>query len=213
MTEQEKETTLDTAVQRAVDWAVTVDSDEMKERVARLRTQYPHWNRRQLADKLIERSKWWAASVGALTGLPGTVLVAVPAVVGNVALLLRREVELAAQIGLLFDPNFLDGDEPHYELLVPVVGQHMISQALRETAVLGTMGVTRTFIRENLAKQTLREFKKLVSRWFGVRVTQPQVIARVVPFVGAVVGGGWNYLEMQRVGKRAYAYFKDEKFD
>lgn len=83
------------------------------------------------------------------------------------------------------------------------------SQLLREMGVRGGMGVTRAAIKKYLSKETLKAFKKIMLKYFGLKVTQKGIITKTLPIIGGLIGGVWNYIEVGRVKKRSIKYFGD----
>jgi hypothetical protein len=84
----------------------------------------------------------------------------------------------------------------------------MGSQFARELGIRGGMGVTRAAIREYLSKQTLKAFQKIMLKYFGIKVTQKAVITKTVPIIGGLIGGLWNYIEVNQIKSRTISYFE-----
>ena len=198
-------------IKRAFEWALSVDAIRAKKQLAQLRAKHPKASNRQLAWKMIRRARWWATGAGAATGLPANPWVSVPAAVADVGAVLRVEISLAARIALLYDESYFDEETAPYELLVPIFGARATSEALKEMAVRGGMGVSRQVIKKYLSKETLKQFKKIMLKYFGLKVTQKAVVTKTLPIVGAVIGGGWNFSELTVVGKRVVRYFENEE--
>jgi hypothetical protein len=133
----------------------------------------------------------------------------VPAAVVDVATVLRVEVNAAAKTALLFDPTFFDDPDAAWELLIPILGLNAVSQALRTLGVKGGMGVSRQVIRTYLTKETLRQFKRIVLKYFGIKVGQRALITKALPIIGGLIGGTWNFVEVRLMGRRTIAYFSD----
>ena len=148
-----------------------------------------------------------------ITGVPANPWVAVPSAVVDAGAMLRTEVKLAVSIALLYDPHFLDDEEPPYEVLIPIFGVRAGSEFLRELSVRGAMGVTRAAIRKHLSKQTLANFKRVMLKYFGLKVTQRSVMKGTLPVVGGAVGGTWNYREILTVGNRLKVYFEGTQLE
>jgi hypothetical protein len=194
-------------LKRSLELALAVDPEESKAYVTHLRERFPDKDRRELADLMISRARWWGAGVGFATGVPGNPWVAAPAAVTDVAAVLRTEILLACRIGLLFDPQLLDGPEPPYEVLVPIMGSRAASAVARNLLTLGGMGITRQAIRKGLNAGGLWQFRKIMLKYFGLKVSGRGVITKTLPVVGGLIGGAWNYAELKIVGDRVYRYF------
>ena len=120
---------------------------------------------------------------------------------------LRSEVAAVARAAVVYDENFFDDLDAKWELLLPVFGLNLGSQFLREVGVRGGMGVTRVLIKKYLSKETLKQFQKIMLKYFGIKVTQKAVITKTLPIVGGLIGGAWNYMEVGQVQKRTIDYF------
>ena len=195
-------------VTRSLEMALVVDPHRSKAYVDALCRRFPEKDRRQLADYMIRQAQWWGASFGFITGVPGNPLIAAQAAFTDMVALLRTEVILACRIGLLFDRHFLDSDEPPYEILVPIMGTRAASEIARSALTIGGMELTRQAILKGLKTEGVTTFQRIMLRYLGMRITKRSLITRVVPLVGGVVGGGWNYLELKLVGDRVYRYFE-----
>jgi len=189
-------------MQKALELAMQVDRSREKSYVTKLRRDHPQESNRQLADRIIRNAKWFGVAVGGATGIPGNPWAALPLALGDYIVVFRKEVVMACRIALLYDPTYFDDDETPWELLVPIYGASAGSQFLREGAVLGSAGVTRIAIRQYLSKGTLRSFKRIMLKYFGLKVTQRGLITKSVPVVGGIIGAGWNYNEVRIIGQR-----------
>jgi hypothetical protein len=197
-------------VEKAVRWAVAVDSSETKAFVQGLRARYPGKDNRTLAKKIYSRTAWKGASVGLVAGLPANLVVAIPAAVLDAAVVLRMEVTAAGRVAVIYEPTFLDDDDAPWELLAPIFGMDVVSQALRELGVKAGQQVTKQLIKKYLSKETLKQFQRIMLKVFGMKVLQKAVVAKTVPIVGGLIGGTWNFVEVHLQGRRVIKYFEGE---
>ncbi|MGV6853419.1 MAG: hypothetical protein ACWA5R_14740 [bacterium] len=196
------------ALTKALEWVVEIDPPAIIASVKAEREKYPNFSNKKLAEKAFTSARWKATSAGVVTGLPANPWTAVPAATADVAVTLKTEVAAVARAAVIYDENFFEDDDSKWELLIPVFGLNVGSQALREFGIRGGMGLTRAAIKKYLAKETLKQFKKIMLKYFGIKVTQKGVITKTLPIVGGLIGGGWNYIEVGRVRKRAISYFE-----
>jgi hypothetical protein len=197
------------ALSRALAWVVGIDSGEATDHVKRLREQHPGASNEDLAARLFATARWKATGVGVVTGISANPWLMVPAAAADLATVLRIETETVARVALIYDPTFFERPDAAWELLVPVFGIEAFGQFLRNLGVLGSMTVTQKLVREYLSKHTLRGFQKVMLKYFGMKVTQKGIIAKSVPLVGIVIGGGWNFGEVTFLRRRTIAYFQN----
>ena len=195
------------ALAKALDWVVEIDPPAIIASVKSERESTPQASNRALLDKVFSSAKWKATSAGFVTGLPANPWASVPAATVDVAMTLRSEVAAVARAAVIYDEDFFDDLDAKWELLLPVFGLNLGSQFLREVGVRGSMGVTRVLIKKYLSKETLKQFQKIMLKYFGIKVTQKAVITKTLPIVGGLIGGTWNYIEVGQVQKRTIDYF------
>ncbi|WP_147445601.1 hypothetical protein [Corallococcus aberystwythensis] len=55
----------------------------------------------------------------------------------------------------------------------------------------------------------LKALQRFALKYLGLKLTQRAIITKTVPLVGAGIGATWNWVEVQRVGKRAVRYYRE----
>jgi hypothetical protein len=198
------------ALQGIFDWATAIQPDSARAAVQKLRARRPRATPRQLAETVVRRTRLQTGAVGVGTGLPSNPWLAGGAGLVDAGVALRLHVMMVAQIGEIYDPGFLDDPEAQGEVLVPLFGIAAASKAVKKGAVLGGMGATRQGVRRILTGSRLRAFRNWVLKCFGQTVGQKVVVTKMLPVIGALIGGGWNFAETSLVGKRAIRYFEGE---
>ncbi len=113
----------------------------------------------------------------------------------------------------MFDPQYLDDPEPPYELLVPIFGTRAASELAGRAVVQGGRQVTQRLLQGLLARGGAHQLRAWMLKHLGVRVTQRGVVTKLVPIVGGVIGGGWNYAEMSIVARRVRRYFEGRSIE
>jgi len=199
------------ALTKALEWVVEIDPPAIIASVKAERTKYPNATNQKLVEKAFSAARWKASSTGFVTELPANPWTAAPAATLDIAVTLKTEVAAVARAAVIYDENFFDDDDAKWELLIPVFGMNVISQLFRELGIRGGMGVTRVAIKKYLSKENLEKFKKIMLKYFGIKVTQKGIITKTIPIVGGMIGGGWNYVEVGRVRKRTIAYFENPR--
>lgn len=198
------------ALVRSIEWVVRVDVDAAQTRVADLRGAYPHESAAGLAAKVYEGLAWKAALTGVVAAVPNNPLAALPASSAEVLWLLRKQVQTAAEVALIFDPHFFDHPDAGWSLLVPVLGVSALSGALKEAGIAAGRTASKRVITKKLRGSALRAFKRVVLKTFGKKITKKAILTKTVPIVGALIGGTWNFAEVKVQKRRVLAYFAGE---
>lgn len=201
MTEENK------ALMKSLEWVIDIDPPAIVASVADERKNNPSASNQQLAENAFSKARWKAVATGVATGLPANPWVALPSAVLDVAATLKLEVLASARVAVIYDNEFFNDEDAAWELLIPIFGLNIGSQALRELGVRGGMGLTRAGIKKYLSKETLKTFQKIMLKYFGIKVTQKGIITKTLPIVGGLIGGAWNYIEVSGVKTRAIKYF------
>ncbi len=195
------------ALAKSLDWVLDIDPPAIITSVKSERESSPYASNKALVDKVFSSAKWKATSTGFVTGLPANPWASVPISAVDVAATLRSEVSAVARAAVIYDEKFFDDLDAKWELLLPVFGLSLGSQFLREVGVRGGMEVTRVLIKQYLSKETLKQFKIIILKYFGIKVTEKAVITKTLPIVGGLIGSTWNYIEVNQVQKRTIDYF------
>ena len=162
-----------------------------------------------MAIRAFTQARWKATTAGILTGLPANPWVALPAATTDIAITLKAEVLAVARAAVIYNENFFDDEDARWELLIPVFGINVVSQFARELSIKGGMGLTRSAIKKYLSKEALKTFKKIILKYFGIKVTQKGLISKTLPIIGGIIGGTWNYIEVGRIKSRTIQYFEN----
>ncbi|CUJ98102.1 hypothetical protein MyNCGM70_36550 [Achromobacter xylosoxidans] len=199
------------ALMKSLEWVIDIDPPAILASVAAERRNRPDASKRNLAESAFSRVRWKATATGIATGLPANPWVAVPAATLDVAATLKMEVIAAARVAVIFDELFFDDEDAVWELLIPIFGINVGSQLVRQAGIRGGMGLTRAGIKKYLTKETLKQFQKIMLKYFGIRVTQKGLITKTLPVIGGLIGGTWNYLEVSGIKKRTISYFEGQE--
>ena len=154
----------------------------------------------------------WGAGAGALTGLPGNVLLAAPAALIDAGSMLALEMRLAAEIATLYEPGFLDKPTATVELLIPVFGSEALPRALVDFLGGEAKTLTRKDIRGHLSLELMVDARTLFMELFAKRWGISATARKAIPLAGALLGAVWNWKAMDEVGTRIIGYFNNESF-
>lgn len=184
--------------------------DDCRRKADELRATYPGLSPEALADRAITTAKRWAAVYGAGSGLASNPFAMVPAAMADMGLTMRTEAHLVGVVGALLDPPSLKDVEGFRGDILAVMFPRAVSQALREVAVQAGKATTRTLVRKYISKGVLRAIISFAAKYLGVKLTQRAILSKTVPLVGGAIGAAWNWVDVERCGRRAIAYHCDE---
>ena len=186
------------------------DVEDARETAEALRRDYPHRTPEEHARLAVAQARKLAVTAGATTGLFASPITLVPAAAADAVALLKIEGRMVGTVAALMDPAVLTNPKAFKGDLLGIVFPGVASQALRALGVRGAKEFTRDLIRRNVGKSVVEEGMKWSAKYLGVALTRKALITKAVPLVGAGIGGGWNWLEVQAVGNRAIAYYQDK---
>lgn len=183
--------------------------DEVRRKAKELRDAWPGASEDELAERAIKTSKRWAAVYGVGSGVATNPLAMIPAAAADMGLTMRSEAYLVGVIGALKAPSTLDHIESFHADILAAMFPNAVSQALREVGVQAGRATTRTLVRKYISGNLLRAIIAFAAKYLGVKLTQRAIISKSVPLVGAVIGATWNWVDVERCGRRAVKYFSE----
>ncbi len=176
--------------------------------VASERAGRPNASNRELAERILKGTSWRLGSTGFISGLPSNPAYAVSAGVLESLNTTNEQMQLAARIALIYDPSFFESDSAVEELLVPILGAAKVGGLLRGAAIKASGTITRRLIRDNLKGAALKQFKKLLLKYLGLKITQRALITKTIPVVGGFIGGAWNFGQTRTIGYRVIDFME-----
>jgi hypothetical protein len=195
---------------KALQYVLDVNPDDVRQDVEALRRARPGDSTRALARRVVGRKALKAAAEGAATGAASHPAAMVPAAMIDLTYVLRSYAHMNAVVGYLRNPAFFDDPEWKDETLLLLAGPAAVARILMRAGVTAGRQLTKALIRKYVGKEVLRALKRFVLKWLGVKVTQRAIITKSVPFVGALIGGTWNWFEVKAFGKRVVRYHFEE---
>jgi hypothetical protein len=196
---------LDLDLEQILTWLMP-DAEDCRRAAEELRLQDPEATSQQQARRAVKESRKWAASIGGATGLAASPVTMLPAAVADAAAMLKLEGKLAGTVAALLDPDSLSDRDTFRKEILRVVFPGAVSQALRKVGVRAGEEATKSIVRKLLGREAGKELGERAVKFLGIRLTEKAVATKTVPLVGAAIGAGWNWLEIQAVGLRAVNY-------
>lgn len=183
----------------------------------------PHKTPAELSKAYISKTRNKYASVGAATALPGMIpglgttaqlAIEAGAVSTDLALMLRWMATLCYGTALIYGKDIEDDFESEFTLVLGIwagiVIPEKIASSKGEKLTIGHFDKHITDRIRNRMNQKIG--RKLITKYGSKRGGAS--LGRLIPFgVGAVVGGTFNYITLQRFGKAADDYFSSDDKD
>lgn len=192
-----------------LEWIVNIDPVAITASVQRYKEKYPNLNKQELVEKCFAEDRLKASMIGIVTGLPASLWTALPAAMTDVVLTLKTEVNAVAKAAVIYDANFFDNSSSRWELLIPVFGLKQLQQINKEIGLRSGTSLTRTILRKWLSTHTLPGFKQTLLKYFSLKLAQKGMMSKTIPIIAGIIGGGWNYVEVNRIKNRSITYFSD----
>jgi len=196
------------ALTRVIEWAIDMDPSDVRSSLMRLRAAHPEASPRELAKIAIERTRLRTTAVGVGTGLPAGLLLSAGAGFAEAAVVLRSHAVMVAQIAECLVPGFLDEPDARSELLVPIMGPTAAVKALHVMGMPKDEGpLTREMARRHLRGGRGKALGNWLIRGYARYLAKKVGVTKLLPLLGGLLSGGWNFAETSVTGRRAVEYF------
>lgn len=140
--------------------------------------------------------------------LPAQATIAGLALAGEAVLFIRLQLQLIANIARITETP-LNPDDPEDVLLIFGFALGGIGADIVGSTGAKVAGhLAKTAVRQQIRGKTLEALKG-AARVLGLKVLQRTIIKYAVPLVSMVVGGGWNYVTTQKIGRIAAQHFRE----
>jgi len=192
-------------LEQVLAWLIP-DPADCRRAAEEMRLENPNATAEDHARRAVKQSRKWAASIGGATGLAASPVTMLPTAIADAALMLRLEGKLAGTVAALLDPDSLNDVDTFRKEILRVVFPGAVSQALRKLGVRAGEEATKSVVRKLIGREAGKELGERAVKFLGIRLTEKAVATKTVPLVGAAIGAGWNWLEVQAVGNRAVNY-------
>ena len=195
-------------LQKAFEIITDIDKIKARNAVKNARIANPQMSDMELATYFFDQSRLKAAATGFGLGVAGNPLAIIPSAIADITITTKTEVFAAACAAETFQEGFLDSETARIELLVPIFGIGVMDQLAAELGIRAGKELTKDLIKKHLSKETLKQFKKIMLKYLGIKVTQKGLIAKSLPIVGGVIGASWNAIEVSIMKKRVIKYLQ-----
>ncbi|WP_413440135.1 hypothetical protein [Synechococcus sp. MIT S1220] len=193
---------------QAFELITDIDKEKVRNAVKNARMANPLMSDLELATNFFDQSRLKAAAAGFGLGVAGNPLAIVPSAIADITITTKTEVFAAACAAETFHEGFLDSETARMELLVPVFGMGAMDQLAAELGIRAGKELTKDLIKKHLSKETLKQFKKIMLKYFGIKATQKGIITKTLPIVGGFIGASWNAIEVSVMKNRVIKYLQ-----
>lgn len=189
-----------------MDWAVGVRRDEIREYVRKLREQHPEITNGDLAQMIVRRKASKNAFIGAITGVPGLLLLPVTIPVDMMASW-RIQAQMIVAIACVYGHD-LEASDLKTDIYCVMAGNAAV-QAIRQVGIAVVEHLTRETIRRFVTREVMEQIWKVLGRGIITKAGQKSLTSfmKWVPIVGAVVGAGVDWAVARLVGRTAIHYY------
>lgn len=167
-----------------------IDTDRIRKEVDTLRASSPDFAPSTLARRLSRRTAIRCAAAGAVTGLPSG-LIALGTLGADLAYLVYQQFRLILGIATIY------GHEPS--------ARERFSEAISCLAYASTVGVGKQGVAAVLGSATAEG--GVLAEKIGAQFMRERFM-RVIPIVGAVSGGAFNYAAVSAASRSAIRYYE-----
>lgn len=191
---------------------------DIRTEVQQLKLANPHKTPHELSRMFIKKTRNKYASVGAVSALPGVIpglgtvaqiAVEAGAISTDVVLMLRWMAAICYATGIIYGKDTEYDFEQEYTVVLGI----WAGVVLPEKAALAQGGkLVISHFDKHINDRIKNRMRQKIARKLATKYGSKRggaVVGRLIPFgVGAVVGGLFNYVTMQRFGNAADNYFK-----
>jgi hypothetical protein len=167
-----------------------IDTEKLRKEVDALRVAAPDFQPMRHAQTLARRTAIRCAAAGAVTGLP-LGLAAIGTVGADLAYLIYQQFRLILGVATIYGHEPTSRERFHEALSCLAFGSGVGIGKQGVAAMLGSATIEGGVIAEKIGERLLRER-----------------LAKLVPFVGIISGGAFNYAAVYAVGRSAIRYYE-----
>lgn len=174
--------------------------------VAQIRRLNPAMDHHSLAHRIMRRRSLKAGCLGAVCGLGGfiTFPVTMPASLDHT---FRIQARMVLSIGHIYGWDITDDDVITDMLLL--IGGSSGLQAAKSVGIQVGQEFAKKAVQNCINREMLKKINKVVSRKIITKAGQKSFTSftKLIPLVGAPIGGGFDYFGTRGIGRAAIAFY------
>lgn len=183
------------------------ESQHIEEYVKNLRRLNPDIENNHLVKKIISRRSLKAGGVGAVTNIGGiiTLPITMPA---DLYLSFRIQIRMVLAIAYIYGWDINDREIATDVLLV--IGGNSAIEALSSAGIKIGEEFAKKAVNKYINREVMKKINKVISRKIITKASEKSFTSftKLIPVVGAPIGGTINWVGTQAVGKTALQFYK-----
>jgi len=183
------------------------EAEHVEKYVGNLRSLNEGIDRADLAEKIIKRRSWKACGVGAVTNVGGLITMPITMPTDLYATF-RIQTRMILSIAYLYGWDIKDREITTDILLV--MGGNGALEALSSAGVKVGQEFAKKAVEKYINREVMKKINKVISRKIITKAGEKSLTSftKLVPLVGAPIGGAVNLYGTTAVGKTALMFYK-----
>ncbi len=175
--------------------------------VNQLRRLNPEINDKDLVEKIISRKSLRSGSIGAICGLGGilTMPITMPA---DMYYSFKIQARLVLSIAFIYGWD-LTNEETATDILL-VMGGNVGINALKKAGIKLGEEFVKKGVEKLITREVMKKINRIVSRKIITKAGEKSLTSftKMIPLIGAPIGGTIDYFSTKAVGKTALMFYK-----
>lgn len=194
------------ALARFMDWVSSTEPRKVKTYVDKLRSQNPGISDDDLAKKIVGRKTLKNGLVGAVTGLPG-ILILPATVPADLVASWRIQTFMAMCVAYVYG-HTAETTDLKTDLYLILAGDGA-KEALKRIGIEVSKTVTKKGIEKYVTREVMKKIWSVLGRKIITKAGEKSLTSfmRMVPLVGGVVGFAFDWTYTRAVGQFAIKYY------
>ena len=188
-------------------YTIEQEATHVEEYVRHLQELNEGIDRQSLSKKVISRRSLKSGGIGALCGLGGfiTMPITMPS---DMYLTFRIQARMVLAIAYIYEWNVHDEDTATDILLV--MGGNAGVNALKNVGIKMGQEYTKKAVQQHITREVMKKINKVISRKIITKAGEKSLVsfAKLVPVIGAPIGGAFDFFGTQAVGRTALKFYK-----
>jgi hypothetical protein len=194
------------ALTRIVDWMIQSGLEHTEVYVDKLRSLNPDIPSIDLANKIVSRKSFKNGLVGAVTGLGGLITLPVSAP-SDIATSWKIQIMMALSVARAFGHDQTTTDL-RTDIYLILAGDSA-KEAVKRFGIEASKEITKKAVEKHVTREVMKKIWRYIPQKIVTKAGQKSITSfmKMVPFVGAPIGFGFDWIAARAVGKTAIRYY------